>query len=371
MLRFVFTFFIIFFIAFSGCIFPEKAKISLPAEIKIINNKQKISAGNNTTFIATLKNKVDNDTFYLSTTSIGSGWNIWLNKNDFILDNEAEAGVFIFVESSKNVPIGKYSFSLICELKDAGEKVSKSIYIEIIEKKDVEKGKKVKVDYFGYLGDYKIFDTSIEEIGNNKNIPKAESFRERHDYEPLEFLVGSGDMIQGFDAGVVGMGIGETKRIKVESREGYGKFENATINMTETINVYETMNLTDFKKIYKVNDIKPNMVFVHSFWKWYITILALNEENLTFINMPNIGEKIKPYGWDTIVLSINSSANSGLGEIVLFHKPMKGMNMTYANEFPGVVKDIVDDKIYIEYNSSTHKLGKEVLYFVVTVLEVI
>ena len=65
------------------------------------------------------------------------------------------------------------------------------------------KGDKVKVHYTGTLEDGTQFDSS----------------RGR---EPLEFTLGSGQMIPGFDAGVMGMSIGETKQIKIMSDQAYG-----------------------------------------------------------------------------------------------------------------------------------------------------
>jgi len=40
--------------------------------------------------------------------------------------------------------------------------------------------------------------------------------------ETLTFEVGSGQMIKGFDTGVVGMKVGETKTIQINPEQGYG-----------------------------------------------------------------------------------------------------------------------------------------------------
>jgi peptidylprolyl isomerase len=67
----------------------------------------------------------------------------------------------------------------------------------------VKSGDTVKVHYHGRLTDGTTFDSS-----NGR--------------EPLEFEVGSGQVIKGFDDGVSGMGIGEKKTINIPVNEAYG-----------------------------------------------------------------------------------------------------------------------------------------------------
>ncbi|MBW3022984.1 peptidylprolyl isomerase [Candidatus Woesearchaeota archaeon] len=69
----------------------------------------------------------------------------------------------------------------------------------------VKKGDKIKVEYTGTLDDGTVFDSS-ERPG-----------------QPLEFEVGSGQIIPGFDKGVVGMEKGDEKEIKIKPAEAYGE----------------------------------------------------------------------------------------------------------------------------------------------------
>lgn len=71
------------------------------------------------------------------------------------------------------------------------------------EAKSVEQGDLVRVHYTGRLEDDSVFDTS-------------------EGREPLEFEAGAGDVIPGFDEGVMGMRVGETKRIIIPPDAGYG-----------------------------------------------------------------------------------------------------------------------------------------------------
>ncbi len=65
-------------------------------------------------------------------------------------------------------------------------------------------GDTVRVHYTGRLVDGQVFDSS--EGG-----------------DPLEFKVGAGDVIAGFEDGVRGMQVGDTKRIEIEADDAYGQ----------------------------------------------------------------------------------------------------------------------------------------------------
>lgn len=83
----------------------------------------------------------------------------------------------------------------------------------------VKKGDLITVDYVGKLTDGTVFDTSIESIARESG-----KYMEQRDYTAgLSFTVGAGQMIAGFDAGVVGMQIGETKTVEIPADQAYGQ----------------------------------------------------------------------------------------------------------------------------------------------------
>ena len=69
----------------------------------------------------------------------------------------------------------------------------------------VDKGSKVKVEYEGKFDDGTVFDSTA-----------------KHDNVPLEFEVGKGNVIRGFEEAVMGMEKGEEKEISVDPKKGYG-----------------------------------------------------------------------------------------------------------------------------------------------------
>ena len=64
-------------------------------------------------------------------------------------------------------------------------------------------GDTVKVDYTGKLEDGTVFDTSASR-------------------EPLQFIIGDGQLIPGFDKAVIGMIVGDKKTINIPSDQAYG-----------------------------------------------------------------------------------------------------------------------------------------------------
>lgn len=75
----------------------------------------------------------------------------------------------------------------------------------------VKKGDKVKVHYTGKLTNGEQFDSSTGR-------------------DPLEFTVGAGQMIAGFDNAMPGMSVGEKKTVNIAPDEAYGhKNEEAVI----------------------------------------------------------------------------------------------------------------------------------------------
>lgn len=65
-------------------------------------------------------------------------------------------------------------------------------------------GDTVRIHYTGTLNDGSVFDSS-------------------EGRDPLEFTLGSGQVIPGFDMGVTGMGVGDKKTVNIPCAEAYGE----------------------------------------------------------------------------------------------------------------------------------------------------
>ncbi len=77
----------------------------------------------------------------------------------------------------------------------------------------VKKGDTVVVNYTGKFDDGTVFDSSYH--GDHTH--------------PIEFTVGEGNIIKGFDEAVLGMEVGEEKEFKVLPEDGYGNLNEELI----------------------------------------------------------------------------------------------------------------------------------------------
>ena len=68
-------------------------------------------------------------------------------------------------------------------------------------------GDTVRVHYHGTLDDGSVFDSSLER-------------------EPMEFVIGEGQLLPGFESAVLGMEVEESKTIRIPAAEAYGEYHD-------------------------------------------------------------------------------------------------------------------------------------------------
>jgi peptidylprolyl isomerase len=108
-----------------------------------------------------------------------------------------------------------------------------------------KKGDKVKVHYTGTLGDGSVFDSSANR-------------------EPLEFTIGNGELIPGFEDGVEGMELNEKKSFTIPSAEAYGDRKDELVIQMPLTNLPEGLDPQIGQQLQLTNDQQQTFVVVVS-----------------------------------------------------------------------------------------------------------
>lgn len=179
-----------------------------------------------------------------------------------------------------------------------------------IGEKTVKKGDTISVNYTGSLQDGKVFDTNIESVAKENEIIKPE-------YVPLKFKVGEPGMIKGFDEGVVGMKVGETKKFTVLPENGYGLVDPGlinTYNLIENISAKNTtlprflnLSLEQFEGTYGPGHNKSDSV-IYPGTNINMTIQNINTSVSMYFNL-TVGFQIFQQNspWNMTVVKINET----------------------------------------------------------------
>jgi len=149
-----------------------------------------------------------------------------------------------------------------------------------IGEKTVKKGDKVSVNYTGSLQDGKVFDTNIESVAKQHDIIKPE-------YLPLNFTVGEPGMIKGFDEGVVGMKVGETKTINILPEDGYGPVDPELIIAYDLIENFSAKE-NSFPKVFNISLEEFEATYGPGHNKSDNVIPPGTNINLTILNISNV-----------------------------------------------------------------------------------
>ncbi len=92
-------------------------------------------------------------------------------------------------------------------------------------------GKTAVVSYVGTLDDGTVFSSTA-------------------DIEPLEFVVGSGSVIHGFDETVASMSVGDKKKVSIEPGDAFGEYDAERIEVAPMYSIPNAKDLTVGKLFY-------------------------------------------------------------------------------------------------------------------------
>jgi peptidylprolyl isomerase len=131
-------------------------------------------------------------------------------------------------------------------------------------------GDTVRVDYTGTFDNGSIFDSSVNESFGH--------------VEPLEFTIGAGEMIPGFEQAVIGMMVNESKTVHIPMEEAYGPYYEELIM---------TLNWSQFPEGFETDigaEIPLQNAYNQTVWA---TVINVSEAGVTVdANHPLAGEDL-------------------------------------------------------------------------------
>ena len=258
--------------------------------------------------------------------------------------------------------------------------------------KTVKKGDNISVNYIGSFENGKVFDTSIESVAKANDL-----FTPGAKYEPFNFSVGKtpSETIEGFDEGVIGMKVGETKNLIIPPEKAYpinpnkiqvipikekiptitvipreikvpvGQFEqvfgpnhsvgntvqipDSNINITIT-NISNKTNITS--EITLNYDLKVGSKIWSANAPWNETVIKIDDKNISIKPIVKINDTIQlpnsPY--NTTVVDMNDE------NITLRHNPIPET----TTELPDMFGQMVPTKIRFNETSIIMDQNSEV-----------
>jgi FKBP-type peptidyl-prolyl cis-trans isomerase 2 len=262
----------------------------------------------------------------------------------------------------------------------------------------VKKGDNISVNYIGSYEDGKVFDTSIESVAMANDL-----FTPGATYEPFNFTVGKtpSEAIEGLDEGVIGMKVGETKKLIIPPEKAYpinpnkiqvrpiienipaitviprdlevpvSQFEQIfgqNYSVGDTVQIPDSnINITITNKTSGVT-LKYNLSVGFEIWNknapWNETVIKIDDKNFSIKPDVKINDKIQlpdlPY--NTTVVDMNDT------NITLRHNPIPETTTEVPDMFGQMVPTKIkfnETSIIMDQNSAV--AGKTLLFNVTLV----
>jgi len=240
-------------------------------------------------------------------------------------------------------------------------------------------GDTVKVDYVGSYANGWVFDTSLYEVAADERVPKSFEFQMKDEgqYEPMEFVIGEGRLLQKFETAVIGLAPGERTTVTIPAAEGYGEVPQDKLERHDKVHdvpLRQTMSLSQFEDHYG-EEAKSGLVVSDPFYGWDVMVESFKPhvDEVMVKNLPVQGERYWAYGdrdqgsgWNLKVISVGSKTAA------LEHQLTPEM----ANSVKGVDKDgesfylheVDDGSVWFKY--ADERVGQD-LTFSITLKQIV
>jgi FKBP-type peptidyl-prolyl cis-trans isomerase 2 len=219
----------------------------------------------------------------------------------------------------------------------------------------------VKLEYTGIIEETgEIFDTTKADVAYNSDVEKADIFKLAERYEPLSLTLGKGEVLPALEVGIAGMKIGETRKVIINTEEGYGEWvpeKSKTLPRTTVLPKLTVVAVSEFAEaIGREPELNETLPLNY----WNVTIVDIQGENMTLSHEP--------------VNNTNISTEYGTGQVTLNDthvvtrlSPNKG-DVSITSYGIGIITDVNETHFIIDYN---HPLAGKDVVFEVTIKDIL
>jgi FKBP-type peptidyl-prolyl cis-trans isomerase 2 len=371
----------------SGCIGGDddpdvKIDLTLMGE-----DGQNVVQGNNTSFMFVIENNwKENATLIMDIGKVPNDWDVEFIPERAVLEKHTGIAVRMNVSLSSDAFLQRKDLNV--KVRAQGSDVhKKELTVTVFPQSDTighslkvvtPGGDTTYVNYTGYLLNGQVFDTTYEDIGISESVEKTPDYQPRSTWDPQPFHPGRGELVAGFEAGWTNMRQGEYKSFFVHEEDAYSVYEESTRNLTEAFPLREEWSSNEFERAFRE---EPTMwlLVTHRQWNWtaQVVFIADDEDKTVTLELRvSPGDTTDTFGWDSEVISVDSTANGGVGEFILHHNPgqvgdiAQIYNRTAPVEYDfGEVIEVTDDTVSVRIQTSHHPLAGEHLIFWVKIHE--
>ena len=184
----------------------------------------------------------------------------------------------------------------------------------------ITSGQFIKVHYKGWLSDSTYFDNSYDRG------------------EPLEFSLGTGQVIPGWEKGLIGMKVGEIRRLDIPYQMGYG--DNSVGPIPPKSDLFFEVELVSFEPPLKPDALPENINALK--WKQLVPGVEFFDEKTGNGPSTKPGSKVQIHfsGWTLSGRKFNTSKKFGkpMEAIIGINKFIPGFEAGLENLKPGGVR---------------------------------
>ncbi len=255
------------------------------------------------------------------------GWNAYYLKTSLNLSfSGANGTAFLLVDVPADAADGSYSVTVTGTVGDKSASATATVELTKPTTNLVMNGTAVTMDYVGFLGTNEVFDTSMWSVASHgldkwPDFANSSVSRGPADYHTLPLTLGTGQVIKGWDLGLLNMSLGQGKALIIPPELAYGRFLDQVVNLTEEQPVYNRTTVSAFTIDYGQAPTVESQ-YKHPTFGWTVRVVDVDNvtQDVVLENMPVENHTYTPFGVNATVSDISSVS----GNFTLHYAPVDG-----------------------------------------------